>query len=66
MDLQTTGTKPVTSGNADPADNFRAYSPQTADDHRLQPDTRGALRVTRRDTMSPDRHPVTDLTVVYS
>ena len=25
-----------------------------------------ALRVTRRDTMSPDRHPVTDLTVVYS
>jgi len=27
---------------------------------------RGALRVTRRDTMSPDRHPVTDLTVVYS
>ncbi len=42
MDLQTTGTKPVTSGNADPADNFRAYSPQTADDHRLQPDTPGS------------------------
>jgi hypothetical protein len=42
MDLQTTGTKPVTSGNADPPDNFRAYSPQTADDHRLQPDTPGS------------------------
>jgi len=39
MDLQTSGGKAVTSGNACPPDHFRAYSPQIADDHRLQPDT---------------------------
>ena len=39
MDLQTNGGKPVTSDNACPPDNFRAYSPQTAGDSRRQPDT---------------------------
>jgi len=39
MDLQTNGGKPVTSGNVSPPDNFRAYSPQIADDRRRQPDT---------------------------
>ena len=63
MDLQTNGGKPVTSDNACPPDNFRAYSPQTAGDSRT---LKRALRVTRRDAMSPDRHPGTDLTVVYS
>ncbi len=33
--------KPVTSANTGPPDNFRAYSPQTAGDSRLQPDTQG-------------------------
>ena len=31
MDLQTKGGKPVTSENALSPNNFRAYSPQTAD-----------------------------------
>ena len=39
MDLQTNGVKPVTSQNTYPPANFRAYSPQIADDHQLQPDT---------------------------
>jgi hypothetical protein len=34
----------MTSGNASPPTNFRAYSPQTADDHRLQPDTQREIR----------------------
>jgi hypothetical protein len=40
MDLQTRGGNPVSSPNASPPDDFRAYSPQTADYHRLQPDTK--------------------------
>jgi len=39
MDLQSNDDKPVTSDNADQPDNFRAYSPQTANHRRLQPDT---------------------------
>jgi len=39
MDLQSSGRTPVTSENACPPDNFRAYSPQTADVSRGQPDT---------------------------
>jgi len=34
MDLQTKGGKPVTSENALSPNNFRAYSPQTADHSR--------------------------------
>jgi hypothetical protein len=41
MDLQTNGGKPVTSGNVSPPDNFRAYSPQIADDRRRPPTTAG-------------------------
>jgi len=37
MDLQTMRGKPVTSENASPLRNFRAYSPHTADRVRLQP-----------------------------
>ena len=33
------GGKPVTSDNACPPTNFRAYSPQISGDNRLQPDT---------------------------
>ena len=43
MDLQTNGGKPVTSDNADPPDNFRAYSPQIADNGRRPPATAGHL-----------------------
>src|ERR1035438_5973139 len=42
MDLQTTGRKPVTSQDVRPANNFRAYSQQTADSTdvtRSQPNT---------------------------
>jgi len=39
MDLQSMGGKPVTSENVSPRDNFRAYSPQIADEYQLQPDT---------------------------
>src|SRR5665647_2129406 len=55
MDLQSKGGKPVTSGNADPPDNFRAYSPQTADDHRLQSDTEASTSryAARRDVTRP-------------
>ena len=38
MDLQSLGDKAVTSGNACPPDNFRAYSVRTADLSRPQPD----------------------------
>ena len=41
MDLQSLGDKPVTSRNACPPDNFRAYSPQISDFSRCQPDTSG-------------------------
>jgi hypothetical protein len=41
MDLQTLSGKPVTSGNVSPPNNFRPYSPQTADRIPLQPDTAG-------------------------
>ena len=44
MDLQTNGGKPVTSDNAYPPTNFRAYSQQTADVNRSQPDTIQAAR----------------------
>jgi hypothetical protein len=37
MDLQTTDRTPVTSDNAYPGTNFRAYSQQTADVNRRQP-----------------------------
>jgi len=37
MDLQTIGGKPVTSDNAYPPPNFRAYSQQTADVNRRPP-----------------------------
>ena len=56
MDLQTTGGKPVTSENVSPPDNFRAHSPQIADDRRLQPDTPSeqfALTTSRHD-VEPD------------
>jgi hypothetical protein len=36
--LQSLGDKAVTSGNACSPDNFRAYSPQTSDNDRPQPD----------------------------
>ena len=39
MDLQSLGDKPVTSRNACPPDNFRAYSPQISDISRCQPGT---------------------------
>ena len=39
MDLRSQGRTPVTSENARPPDNFRAYSPQTADVGRDQPGT---------------------------
>ena len=39
MDLQTMGDNAVTSGNAWPPNNLRAYSPQIPNDNRLQPDT---------------------------
>src|SRR5450631_1308418 len=39
MDLQTNGGNPVTSDNAKPPSNSRAYSPQIAGYNRLQPDT---------------------------
>jgi hypothetical protein len=41
MDLQTTGGNPVTSDNAYPPANFRAYSQQTPDVSRQQPTTVG-------------------------
>jgi hypothetical protein len=41
MNLQTLSGKPVTSGKALLANNFRPYSPQTADKIRLQPDAPG-------------------------
>ena len=37
MDLQTTGRKPVTSQDVRPANNFRAYSQQTADSTDVTP-----------------------------
>jgi len=43
MDLQTNGGKPVTSENVPSIDNLRAYSPQTADVSRGQPDTSGRV-----------------------
>jgi len=39
MDLQSSGGEPVTSRNASPPSNFRAYSPQISVDSRPQPDT---------------------------
>ena len=41
MDLQSMNDKAVTSRNACPPDNFRAYSPQISDVSRGQPDTSG-------------------------
>ena len=41
MDLQTIGDKAVTSENACPPNNFRAYSPQIPDHSRPQPTTTG-------------------------
>jgi len=41
MDLQSQGCRPVTSANAWSTTNFRAYSPQTADVSRGQPNTSG-------------------------
>jgi len=42
MDLQSTDCEPVTCDNACPLTNFRAYSPQTADASRDQPDAKNA------------------------
>jgi hypothetical protein len=47
MDLQSMGDKAVTSRNARPPDNFRAYSPQISDVSRCQPDTSGPARDVR-------------------
>src|ERR1035437_6513548 len=47
MDLQTSGGKPVTSDNANPPDNFRAYSPQIADYIRRQPDSPASNSLSR-------------------
>ena len=44
MDLQTTDCEPVTSQNVYLPTNFRAYSQQTADVNRSQPDTIQAAR----------------------
>ena len=44
MDLQSLGDKAVTSGNACPPENLRAYSPQISDVSRCQPDTSGLAR----------------------
>ena len=41
------GDKAVTSGNARPPDNFRAYSSQISDVSRCQPDTSGLARDVR-------------------
>ena len=41
MHLQTLSGKPVSSENASAPKNFRPYSPQTAAESRLQPDTAG-------------------------
>ena len=52
MDLQTNGGKPVTSENAGPSDNLRAYSPQTADYNRTP---QRAIRVhASRHDVDPD------------
>src|SRR5450759_5097179 len=48
MDLQTKGGKSVTSENALSPNNFRAYSPQTADDRRRQQDTPASNSRSRR------------------
>jgi hypothetical protein len=47
MDLQSMGDKAVTSGNARPPDNFRAYSPQIPDVRQCQPDISGLARGVR-------------------
>jgi len=47
MDLQSLGDKAVTSRNACPPDNLRAYSPQISEVSRCQPDTSGLARGVR-------------------
>jgi hypothetical protein len=61
MDLQTLSGKAVTSENALSPNNFRPYSPQTAAESRLQPDTAGAkFTLTHRTkTSSPTPQPQT-------
>ena len=54
MDLQTLSGKAVTSENALSPNNFRPYSPQTADKIRLQPETPGQqfeIKTSRRDVL---------------
>ena len=54
MDLQTLSGKAVSSENAFATENFRPYSPQTADKIRLQPETPGQqfeIKTSRRDVL---------------
>ena len=64
MDLQTMGDNALTSENALSPNNFRAYSPQTADHSRLQPDTAASNPRSRRRAMKWSPTPQTRAIVV--
>ena len=58
MDLQSLGDTAVTSRNACPPDNFRAYSVRTADLNRPQPDIPAStVYDKKRQVVYPKRSP---------
>jgi hypothetical protein len=58
VDLQSLGDKAMTSRNACPPDNFRAYSVRTADLNRPQPDIPASTVYEKeRQVVYPERSP---------